>query len=269
LQNANISAPEPGITGWLDRAYNRVRDLIGADHKPAGDVIGGMALGPIRVAKGVTQLPDHPVRGVNNIVGGVGQTVALPAAVVNPATMAYAAPAVAAQHVTQSGLNAMGVDPDYSELGGNIAGIAAGGLEAKPEIAGKALTKTGGVMVKAAPYVGKAAERGATFGGAGEFIHSGNPVSLAGPVIAPLANKAAAGLTRGTGNLLIKAGNALIPEVPKIEDVPAPPEAAPAPYRKSGSQIQDAVNNPRARSKTLLLSRPYMYFEVVLRPIKL
>lgn len=247
LQNATISAPEPGLTGMLDRTYNRVRDFLGADHKPAGDVIGGIALGPIRAAKGVSQLPDHPVRGVNNIIGGVGQTIALPAAVLNPATMAYAAPAVATQQATQKGLNAIGVDPDYAELGGNIAGIAAGGLEAKPEIAGKALTKTGGAIVKAAPYVGKAANKAATFGGVGEFIHSGNPMSLAGPIIAPIAEKAATGLTRGTGNLLIKAGNAITPDTPVVESVSAAPEASPAPYRMSGGQITDAVTvTPKA-----------------------
>lgn|GEM_PF-5658731 len=133
--DARISAPESGPVAWLDRQYNRMRDFMGADHKPAGDVIGGMALGPIRAAKGYAQAHEHPVRGINNMIGGIGQTVALPAAVMNPSTMAYAAPSVAAQHLTQSGLDAMGVDPEYSELSGNVAALAAGGAVHKaPEI---------------------------------------------------------------------------------------------------------------------------------------
>lgn len=155
--NATISAPEPGITAMLDRAYNRVKDALSGAGRPeaAVDTVGGMALGPIRAAKGFSQASPqteydlehayHPVKGINNIIGGIGQTVALPAAVLNPAAMAYSAPAIIAQQGVQKGLEAAGADPDYAELGGNVAGIGAGALTGKalqPRVPRSALSKT-------------------------------------------------------------------------------------------------------------------------------
>ena len=147
LSTAKISPPEPGIGAAINRFKERVRGAMGADVKPAGDVIGGAVLGPMTVAHGITQIPEHPVRATNEMVRGVGQTVALPMAVANPAMMAYAGPSIMAQQGTQKGLEALGVDKDYAELGGNVAGALTGAAVAKPQIAGK-LVKSVGAMAK-------------------------------------------------------------------------------------------------------------------------
>ncbi|HEY3769444.1 MAG TPA: hypothetical protein VGN44_12290 [Candidatus Angelobacter sp.] len=150
LQNATISPPETGAAAAIDRFKNKVRDWMGAD-RPAGDMVGGIVLGPINAAHGAAILPSHPVRGAHEILSGVGQTVALPAAVINPATMAYAAPGIVAQKGVSSGLKALGADDDYANLGGDVAGIAAGVGVNSPKIIG-----TAGAIAK--PFVKMATE---------------------------------------------------------------------------------------------------------------
>lgn len=147
LQNATISPPQPGISGAIDRFRARVNTALSGGGRPeaAVQVIGGPALGPLNVAHGVAIAPSHPVRGLNEMVRGTGQTLALPMAVVNPATMAYSAPGVVAQTGVQKGLEAAGVDKDYAELGGNIAGIATSGAAAKPEVPVKVVKSIGAI----------------------------------------------------------------------------------------------------------------------------
>ncbi len=99
---------------------------------------------------------------------------------------------------------------------GNIAGGAGTttGVLAPtllPEVPG-AMRATGRGLEAAAPYVGKGAREAARFGGVGEFIHTGNPLALAGPVIAPAAEKLTTAGMSGLGRLLQKAGKALSPE---------------------------------------------------------
>jgi hypothetical protein len=182
-------------------------------------MVGGLVLGPIRAAKGVSQLPDHPVRGVNNIIGGAGQTAAFPMAVFNPATMAYAAPALVAQHAMQSGLNAIGVDPDYSELGGNIAGIATGGA------VHKGLNATGTINAPDSASLGPLLAREVT----GRVPLLGRIAAFKKPSISEYMN------------LITK------PKDTGDTEGIQPSEPAPAPYRMSGKQIQDAITvTPRA-----------------------
>jgi hypothetical protein len=121
LQNSTISPPQPGITGAIDRFRGKLRTLMGADSKPAADVVGGMALGPVNVAHGLATMPSHPIRGANEVVSGVGQTVALPAAVVNPGFLGTAAPYAAGSSIFQQGAQNIGVDPDIAEFMGNVA----------------------------------------------------------------------------------------------------------------------------------------------------
>lgn len=141
LQDATISAPESGVAAFLDRVLGRVKTALSGGGRPeaAVDVVGGGALGPIRALKGIAQLPEHPIRGANNIIGGVGQTAALPLAVVNPSTMAVAAPSLIAQQGVTKALQAGQVDPDVTELLGNLAGIGVGaktfkGMQPKPAV---------------------------------------------------------------------------------------------------------------------------------------
>jgi hypothetical protein len=169
LQNATISPPESGFAASIDRFKNKVRDWMGADHKPAGDVLGGLALGPLNMAHGAAISPDHPARGAHEIFSGLGQTAALPLAVANPGMMAYAAPGMVAQQGVSSGLKAVGVDPDYANLAGDAAAIVTGIGANSPKVMGtvKALArpfaKTAWEAAKDTPILGGAIKGVATF----------------------------------------------------------------------------------------------------------
>jgi hypothetical protein len=218
LQNATISPPESGFAATIDRFRNKVRDLMGAD-RPAGDFVGGVVLGPLNAAHGAAIIPSHPARGTHEVLSGIGQTVALPAAVVNPGTMAYAAPGIIAQQGVSTGLKSMGVDDDYSNLAGDAAAIVTGVGANSPKVVES-------VKALAKPPLKMALE-------AAKDI----------PVI------------RGA----IKGANAFKDVAPALRDIWAKPaaedpysdvqivEPSPAPYRMSGRQIQDAVTvTPRA-----------------------
>jgi hypothetical protein len=92
----------------------------------AAQLLAGPALGPLAAAHGVANMPEHPVQGANELMRGVGQTLGLPLAVASPAALAVGVPSMVAQHATQKGLTALGVDPDYAELAGNIVGLRTG-----------------------------------------------------------------------------------------------------------------------------------------------
>lgn len=126
LSNATISPPESGFGASVNRLKNRVRDFLGADSKPAGDVLAGPVLGPLAIAHGTSQLSTHPSRGIHEIVSGVGQTTALPAAIAFPGTMAYSAPSILAQSGVTAGAKKLGVSDDTSNLLGDVAGVGAG-----------------------------------------------------------------------------------------------------------------------------------------------
>lgn len=131
VQNfASIGPPEPGIAAAIHRTRDRLVDWASRGkgfRSPeaaanAVSTIGGI-LGPgeLRAAEGITQLPQHPVRGLNNIVGGVGQTAALPLAATNPAFLPEALPYGIAQQGVQKIAGDLGADKDVAELMGNLA----------------------------------------------------------------------------------------------------------------------------------------------------
>lgn len=96
---------------------------------------------------------------------------------------------------------------------GNIRGAlgTATGMVAPafiPEIPG-AMRATGRGLEAAAPYLGKGAKEAARFGGVGEFIHTGNPVALAGPALADMVGKGTTQATSWMGRFLQKAGAGL------------------------------------------------------------
>jgi GGDEF domain-containing protein len=132
----SMGAPEPGITAAIDRFRGRLRGFLGADKKPAADIIGGPVLGPVTVAHGLSTIPEHPLRGANETVRGVGQTVALPLAVTNPAFLATAAPYSAGSALFQEGAKYAGIDPDLAEFMSNAAMLPGGAksLFGKPEV---------------------------------------------------------------------------------------------------------------------------------------
>ncbi|HEX3156806.1 MAG TPA: hypothetical protein VHV32_19410 [Candidatus Angelobacter sp.] len=214
LENAKISPPETGWAASIDRFKNKVRDFMGADHKPAGDVMGGAVLGPLNAAHGAAIAPDHPARGAHEVISGIGQTVALPMAVANPGTMAYAAPAVAAQTGVTSGLKGLGVDEDYANLAGDAAGMYAGAKTLNPnamKIPFRKIAQTGMAINEGIPV-----------------LNQFNKLAEAPGKIRKIWSKPEAPP--------VGAGTASGP-VPSGE---APAEASPAPYRLSGKQIQDA-----------------------------
>jgi hypothetical protein len=126
----SIGPQSQGFADQLDRQLGKIKHIFGAD-KPMGsganEILAGPIIGPVQALKGLTEIPNHPIRGSNDVVAGVGKAGALPSAVFNPATLAVATPAAVAQRGVESGLKAVGVDKDIAELFGNVAGIATGG----------------------------------------------------------------------------------------------------------------------------------------------
>lgn len=88
-----ISAAPTGVLPWLNRVENDIR--YGTDTTGPGKVlkwlgapgvnrgvsegaaneIAGPILGPVNVAKGVAESPDHPILGPLHAVGGILQTI--------------------------------------------------------------------------------------------------------------------------------------------------------------------------------------------------
>jgi hypothetical protein len=172
--------------------------------------------GPHQVVEGIKDVShgNYAVGGHKIISGGM--TTALPLApeamVANPWMAARAiAGGYAGGKIAGLGAEAFGANPDQKQFAedlGNLAGGAAGSA-LNGKISGTILQKTGQAVVKAAPYVGKGAGEAARFGGVGEFLHSGNPLALAGPVVAPFVKQAATAIVKGGGDLLVKGGDFL------------------------------------------------------------
>jgi len=146
LSNATISPPQPGAAGFIDRLRGKVKGALSGGGRPdaAVELLGGPALGQLNFYHGAAIAPEHPIRGVNEMIRGTGQALALPLAVANPATIGYAAPGAVVQHGVQQGLTNIGVDPDLAEMAGNISMLAGAGIENKaPQVA-----KSVGVIAK-------------------------------------------------------------------------------------------------------------------------
>jgi hypothetical protein len=235
-QATSIGPQEKGLTAWLDRVRNNAKGLLSGGGRPdaAVDIVGGPALGPLNVAHGLSLSPSHPIRGANEVVRGVGQTVALPLAVANPGMMAYAAPAIGAQAGTQTVLNKAGVDPDYAELAGNLAGIGAGGLTAK------ALSPKSAPVPSNDPSLMGLLKREVLAKTAGKLPFLGR--NFKAPTVGEYLD------------LLTKPKNA-----PDTPDVVQPTPQPSAPYRLSGKQITDPVTitgRPPFLPKGLLQAAP-------------
>lgn len=102
---------------------NKVLPQRGAAAVPGHKVLGGPVLGPIDMAHGAATIPEHPVRGINEMVRGAGETVALPAAVANPAMIGESLPYIGASKAGEGLTSLVTDDPDYQELGGNVAAL--------------------------------------------------------------------------------------------------------------------------------------------------
>jgi hypothetical protein len=125
----SINAPDRSFAGQLNEQLGKIRGLFGADKMIGGgtnELLAGPIIGPVQALHGLVQMPSHPVRGTNEIVKGIGEAGALPSAVFNPATIGISAPGAVVQHGVQKGLENLGADKDWAELGGNIAGIGTG-----------------------------------------------------------------------------------------------------------------------------------------------
>ncbi|HZY60884.1 MAG TPA: hypothetical protein VFE38_00050 [Edaphobacter sp.] len=131
-QYGEIKPFTPTIASRIEDAEHHLREMMNIPDTPVhdaplgspGEIIESPLLGPLRAAHGLTQLAKHPVAAINEIIGGLGQTVALPAAVVNPGFLAAAAPGAVVQSGIQSGLEKAGVNPDMAQLASTAATIA-------------------------------------------------------------------------------------------------------------------------------------------------
>lgn len=125
LQNASISAPESGIAATIDRFKNKVKTALrgntGSSRDAAVDFAGGPILGPLQIAHGAAITPEHPIRGTAEQIRGVGQTLALPLAVVAPEATAMSLPRVALGTGVSSLAKEAGLDPDAADILGFAA----------------------------------------------------------------------------------------------------------------------------------------------------
>lgn len=253
LENATISPPETGIAASIDRFKNRVRDFMGADHKPAGDVMGGMVLGPINAAHGAAISPDHPIRGAHEIISGVGQTAALPLAVTMPGTMAYSAPSIIAGSGAREGLKALGVDDDWANIAGDAAGAYAGIKTLNPnamKVPVRKIVQTGMAINEGIPGLSRLNKLSEAPGKIRAIWSKPQPegeATASGPVEAD--NEPSPSPYRMSGDQIQDPVTVTPRRVfqPKglltegTSDVPAPAEPSPAPYRSKGDQIPDAT----------------------------
>lgn len=138
---SSVRAHETGIGPTLEQWKNNLTHAMEGGKSPSAvQFVGGPLLGPLNAAHGLTTIPSHPVKGLNETVRGIGQTVALPMAVANPGFMAEALPYAAAQQGIQHGAEYLGADEDTSELAGNLAMFGWG--------ARRPITRTAGELLK-------------------------------------------------------------------------------------------------------------------------
>ena len=148
LSTATISAPE-GIgddklsdeqyhnIDWGKRQMDAVGRMAGRAKtwlgigKPergsgtlAADVLGGPVTGPLDVMHGAGEAGQgHPVKGINEIIRGGLKTITPAAAVANPGFMAESVPFFGAAKGGEAVTSLFTDDPDYQELGGNVAAL--------------------------------------------------------------------------------------------------------------------------------------------------
>jgi hypothetical protein len=135
-------------------------------------------------------------------------------------------------------------------------------LPGRVPIASRAADTVGSAVERSAPTIGKGAKQVSTFGGLGEFFHTHNPVALAGPIVAPLVEKATTSAASRFGNYLRRTAvdpewetpltpaqrrayenaleNAKAVPADSGQVPPRPAELSAAPYRLRGEQIPDA-----------------------------
>jgi len=98
-----------------------------ATNSNAGEMIGGVFLGPVEVAEGnVDFYTGHPIAGTNEALRGLGHTLALPIAATNPEFLAGAATFGVGQNLLQRGLEYTGLPKHYAEFWSNLAGLGVG-----------------------------------------------------------------------------------------------------------------------------------------------
>jgi hypothetical protein len=169
-----VSARPNNVANWLEDAGNDLRygdqntavgkiyrgiggpknGLYGGVAPSTAELMGGDVLGPFTAAHGVNDIAHgHPIRGANETLRGVGQTLAIPMAATNPEFL----PSLAGYGAVGSGVtkaaSAAGLDPDWSQFAGNAAMFAVPGLNTAVPKIGKAIennaapiARTAGVM---------------------------------------------------------------------------------------------------------------------------
>lgn len=169
--------PAPtGVGHWLENAISDIKHgsditmpgkilkAMGATGTEKGvspgaaDMMGGPFFGPFEAAHGVSELPDHPIRGTNEIFRGVGHTAGPAIAATNPELLPELIPmgtmATGVGTGAQKTASALGADPDTAELAGNIAMVGA-------PFAKKTLDPLGRFVERHASKVGNTAGYGA------------------------------------------------------------------------------------------------------------
>ncbi len=186
---ATISARQPGMMSWLEDLQGdirhgtgmtlpgRVLQKMGAPgidmgvNEATGEMIGGPAIGPVKVAHGIgTVFSGHPIRGANEALEGVGQTLAPLVGATNPEFLPSLVTYGGLQKGVQTGAELAGADPDTAEFIGNAStlGIPLAKAKAKP---------VGAFIARNAPTIGKVIGTADAIGAGATAIGTGHPIA--------------------------------------------------------------------------------------------
>lgn len=141
----------PGVRGgwrhpiaWLDELEGDIRHgtgetwpgrilrTMGAKGIESGvspgvaEMVGGPAVGPVKALRGVLETPTHPIRGVNEVIGGTLQTASPFLGVTQPEFLPVATAYSVGSNVAQKGLQKLGVNPEDAEFIVNAVALGGG-----------------------------------------------------------------------------------------------------------------------------------------------
>jgi hypothetical protein len=260
-------APQPHtVANWLENAANDVRfggdrtavgkglmavganknGLYGGVSPATAELVGGPFIGPFVAAHGVTQIPSHPVRGINETLRGVGQTLAPVLGVTNPeflpALTTGGAVNAGVQTVAKPVAKVMGANDqdasDYAELAGNASMMF--GVPA----VNKALPKVGEFLENNAKPIAK------TVGTTSGLVGAAGAIKEGHPFYAPIALGAGAHYGAKVAPVIEGLGKGMqsLPELPPLYKTLTPDEEFTNPAALHEQQIHDALA-PGVRQK--------------------
>jgi hypothetical protein len=243
IATATIGARPSGILSTLQDAIGDVRhgtasttlgwllQKMGAPGidtgvpESTGELIGGPAVGPLRLAHGVGELAasdstgKQRVMGANEAMGGAMQTIS-PAMITAPEALPTVAGFGVAQKAVEKAATALGVDPDTAELAGNVAtllGIATAGAAKLRGAKTEAPEVAPETVAPVKPNVGEAAANpGAPIPAppSGEIV----PLDEPAPVTpGPGAQNLGTGV-KESGSDIAQLGDAMKADVPTVTD---------------------------------------------------